>query len=147
MKEQTKTYGNLVKLTFQILIAAIGIVTMCGCSVSFNGQRYSSASMQEDEIPLKRTFWALHRERNRAGKNDCSNKSGRYAKALREQGYKANVVVISVPRQKDLHAVVELADGRCLDPAFGKVADSVEKMGEVKFVLASAASTWGREFR
>jgi len=46
------------------------------------------------EIPLSKMFWALYKERNIIGQNDCSNKCGRYLRALVSKGYKAEIVII-----------------------------------------------------
>lgn len=85
--------------------------------------------------PLARQFEALAIERNETGANDCSNKAGRYCRALLDAGHKDAVVIFVRPRgQQELHAIVYVAGLYC-DPSTGKVkrhlVDFGDKISEV----------------
>gem|GEM_PF-5480302 len=89
--------------------------------------------------PLADLFWSLNRQPNKLGKNDCSNKAGRYFRALREQGYAADIVVVSVPperrRNTELHAVVKVGDQLYCDPTFGTWSRDLKDFGAYRFTL------------
>ncbi len=134
-------------VTTAVLTGLMAVLPGC-LTLSVNGIKPHSRVVRRPaaDIPLAKTFWSIHRERNVVGRNDCSNKSGRYARELRKHGIQADVIVISRPRERNLHAVVQLGDGRCLDPVDGKMADRIADFGQVKMVLAGNVSTWGSEF-
>jgi len=94
------------------------------------------------KIPLPDIFWSLNKEKKIPNANDCSNLCGRYCKALREAGYKADVVVC----RKDgvNHALVK-CDGIYYDVSFGTRSSKVE---DYLFTIPyENLDKWGNEFR
>ena len=90
-------------------------------------------------MPLSKMFWSLYQEKNIIGKNDCSNKCGRYLRALIAKGYKAEIVVIRPHTSRYLHAIVKLQDGykiTYLDPTKGIVAQDIKMLGSVQRLIA-----------
>lgn len=86
-------------------------------------------------MPLSKMFWSLFQERNVIGQNDCSNKCGRYLKALIAQGHEAEIVVIKPHRSRMLHAIVKLTvedKVTYLDPTKGTVSFDLEVLGSFK---------------
>lgn len=84
------------------------------------------------EIPLAETFWKLYQQANQLGINDCSNKCGRLARALRAAGYEADVLVIQPWRSRMQHAIVQIKkDGHIfyLDPVRGTRFTKVGNFG------------------
>lgn len=83
-------------------------------------------------IPSSDMFWELYQEDNIIGRNDCSNKAGRYARELHLLGYKnVNVVIILPHMGCSLHAVVE-ANGVYLDPTKGIWTDKLINFGTLQ---------------
>ncbi|NQZ59724.1 MAG: hypothetical protein HRT88_19915 [Lentisphaeraceae bacterium] len=84
-------------------------------------------------MPLSKMFWSLFQERNVIGQNDCSNKCGRYTRALQNAGHQADILVIRPHRSQYLHAIVkvEKEDGSIvyLDPTKGIISYKVEDLG------------------
>ncbi len=101
------------------------------------------ASQDNDPLtsmPLSKMFWSLFQERNIIGQNDCSNKCGRYVRALVAKGYKADIVVIRPHQSRYLHAIVRLQDGEkvtYLDPTKGMISYDLDSMGNVEKLIAS----------
>ena len=102
-------------------------------------------------MPLAKMFWSLYQERNIIGKNDCSNKCGKYVRALIAEGYKAEIVVIRPHTSRYLHAIVKLYDGdkvTYLDPTKGIVANNLENLGSFQKLIASnQLDQLGEQFR
>ena len=91
-------------------------------------------------MPLAKMFWSLYQEKNIIGKNDCSNKCGRYLRALIAEGYKAEIVVIRPHTSRYLHAIVKLKDGdkiTYLDPTKGIVSHDLKMLGNFQRLIAS----------
>jgi len=91
-------------------------------------------------MPLAKMFWSLYQEKNIIGKNDCSNKCGRYVRALVAKGYKAEIVVIRPHTSRYLHAIVKLQEGdkiTYLDPTKGIVAEDLKMLGNFQKLIAS----------
>ena len=91
-------------------------------------------------MPLAKMFWSLYQERNVIGQNDCSNKCGRYVRALVAEGYKAEVVVIRPHTSRYLHAIVKLHDGEevtYLDPTKGIISKDLKVLGSFEKLIAS----------
>lgn len=85
--------------------------------------------------PLPRVFEALAIEPATLGTNDCSNKAGRYARALIAAGIEAHVVYVRPPDpDAQLHAVV-LAGSLVCDPTSGKVSRDLADFGTFAFVI------------
>jgi hypothetical protein len=68
--------------------------------------------------PLRATFNELHRKPYALHVFDCSNKAGRYCRALREAGYFANVLVIKHPDHELAHTIVAVLEFH--DPTTGQ---------------------------
>ena len=97
-----------------------------------------ASTLNEDPLtsmPLSKIFWSLFQEKNIFGQNDCSNKCGRYTRALRKAGHKVDIVVIRPHRAKYLHAIVKLkqVDGSTvyLDPTLGTVVYQIDSLGSL----------------
>ena len=89
----------------------------------------TTSTLLSYEIPASNMFWDLYQEDNIIGRNDCSNKAGRYARELHLLGYKNVSVVIILPHRGCIfHAVVE-ANGVYLDPTKGIVTDKLINFG------------------
>ena len=83
-------------------------------------------------IPLSKLFWSLYRERNIVGKNDCSNKCGRYLRALIAKGYKAEIIILRPHRSRYLHSVVKIIDNQLIkyiDPTKGIMVNNLAVLG------------------
>ena len=129
------------------LAAVLGLVVVApGCvSVSARGfVRHGRGA--SGSLPAAATYERLVRERSRVGRNDCSNKCGRYVRALRAAGQSAEVLVVSPRGGRDLHAIVKLSDGRLVDPTHNVVSRDLTDFGELKFVLRGNPESWGAEF-
>ncbi|MCM8539258.1 MAG: hypothetical protein NE328_03215 [Lentisphaeraceae bacterium] len=90
-------------------------------------------------MPLAKMFWSLYQERNVIGQNDCSNKCGRYVRALIAEGYKAEIVVIRPHTSRYLHAIVKLQDGdkvTYLDPTKGIISKDLKVLGSFEKLIA-----------
>ena len=99
-----------------------------------------TASDPLSSMPLSKMFWSLYQERNVIGQNDCSNKCGRYLRALVAEGYKAEIIVIRPHTSRYLHAIVRLQDGdqvTYLDPTKGIVAKDLKMLGNFEKLIAS----------
>ena len=100
------------------------------------GAAYSSTTTANvdpmNSMPLSEMFWSLYQERNIVGQNDCSNKCGRYLRALIAEGYEAEIVVVKPHRSSMLHAIIKVTEGEkitYLDPTQGIVAYDLDMMG------------------
>ena len=93
----------------------------------------TTSTLLSYEIPADKMFWDLYKERNIIGHNDCSNKSGRYARELHRLGYKNVSVIILLPNRGGyLHAVVEATGSNgvmYLDPTKGIISKDLEEFG------------------
>ena len=91
-------------------------------------------------VPASEMFWSLFREKNVIGKNDCSNKCGRYVRELRRQGLEADIVVIRPYTGRYLHAIVKLTgkNGKItyLDPTKGIILYKLDNLGSLKKIIA-----------
>ena len=99
---------------------------------------FASTTLSEDPLtsmPLSKMFWSLFQERNIIGQNDCSNKCGRYTRALRKAGHQVDIIVIRPYRSQYLHAIVELTkeDGSTvyLDPTQGTISYKMDDLGSL----------------
>ena len=95
---------------------------------------YSSTDNNDPltSMPLSQMFWSLYQERNIIGQNDCSNKCGRYLRALVQEGHNAEILVIKPHRSAMLHAIIKWTDGdkvTYLDPTKGTIAYDLDIMG------------------
>jgi hypothetical protein len=114
------------------LILAIMIMTPTAFAAQDNDPLLS--------MPLSKMFWSLYQERNIIGQNDCSNKCGKYVRALIAAGHKADIVVIRPHNSRYLHAVVKLQDGNkvtYLDPTKGITCKDLDKLGSFKELITS----------
>ena len=120
-----------------------------GCVTTGSTERAASTKGTRD-LPLARTFWHIHGQHYREGRNDCSNKAGQYARALNKKGYEAKVVVVEPKGHKrvpTLHAIVEVDGKLFADPTAGKWSEELADFGEYRFALpVQALGSWGREF-
>lgn len=127
------------------LLAALLFMTGCASTNSTAG----GPLFEKNNIPRRHDFWAIYRQRYIRGRNDCSNKAGRYARVLHEHGYQADVVVIKMtsPKYKgQMHAVVR-TEGMYVDPAFGKWSKNLNDFGEFRFTITQTAlPKMGKEF-
>jgi hypothetical protein len=57
--------------------------------------------------PMEGEFWGVRSERYELDVYDCSNKSSKYARILRENGYEADILVVSLS-EGGYHAVVRV---------------------------------------
>jgi hypothetical protein len=96
--------------------------------------------------PLPRDFEALAIEPYILHQNDCSNKAGRYARALLNAGYEAHVVLVQPthPPGVGLHAVVLVGDLYC-DPSTGRVSRSVSDFGTIQSVCTARQLMYDEE--
>ena len=69
--------------------------------------------------PMVGEFNRIHMDQYIAGKNDCTNKAGRYARILRDNGYEADVLLFGKRGFQD-HAIVSV-NGFYYDPTWGSV--------------------------
>ena len=95
---------------------------------------YSSTDNNDPltSMPLSQMFWSLYQERNIIGQNDCSNKCGRYLRALVKEGHNAEIVVIKPHRSSMFHAIIKLTEDdkvTYLDPTKGTIAYDLEALG------------------
>ena len=97
---------------------------------------YSSTNNDPmSSMPLSKMFWSLYQERNIVGQNDCSNKCGRYLRALIAEGHTAEIVVIKPHTSRMLHAIIKLTDGEkvtYLDPTRGTLSNDLDILGSYK---------------
>jgi len=123
----------------QAAALAVLSVLYTGCVTTRQGALGRARVRTAEPPPLEQVFWSLHRQPNRLGRNDCSNKAGRYFRALRECGYQADIVVVSVPRERrrntELHAVVKVGNELYCDPTFGTWGRDLADFGEYRFTL------------
>lgn len=102
-------------------------------------------------MPLAKMFWSLYQERNIIGQNDCSNKCGRYLRALVSQGYEAEIIVIRPYTSPYLHAVIKLTEDdkvSYLDPTNGIVVDDLATLGSFKQLITySQLEHMGEQFK
>lgn len=130
-----------------IALAGANAVLCAGCAAT----QYATGKRPADSSapPLSSLFWRLHRQRNRPSANDCSNKAGRYARALRREGYRATVVVVHRPApHNSLHAVVKVDDRIYCDPAFGTWGSDLSRFGQYRFALKDGdQDSWGTAFK
>jgi len=93
-------------------------------------------------MPMHEMFWSLFQERNILGVNDCTNKSGRYAKALIAGGYDAEIIIVRPDRGQYRHAIVRVTNkqglSQYLDPTKGLIAYNPEFIGTVLEVIPTA---------
>lgn len=89
--------------------------------------------------PLPRVFEALVLQDYEEGTNDCSNKAGRYARALLAAGIEAHVVYVhpKTDNAMGLHAVVRTGDLIC-DPSTGKVSRNLADFGTYVGIVSAA---------
>ena len=117
--------------TMKTIILAMMILIPAGMAKTANDPLSS--------MPLAKMFWSLYQEKNVIGQNDCSNKCGRYVRALVAKGYKAEIVVIRPYTSRYLHAIVKLTDGdkvTYLDPTKGIVAYDLNNLGSFQKLIA-----------
>ncbi|MCH2206254.1 MAG: hypothetical protein MK132_10340 [Lentisphaerales bacterium] len=102
-------------------------------------------------MPLSKMFWELYQERNIIGQNDCSNKCGRYLRALVKQGHTAEIVVIKPHTSSMLHAIVKLTEGdkvTYLDPTRGTLAYDLDMLGSFKeSIQHTQLATLGAQYK
>ena len=85
----------------------------------------TTSTLLSYEIPSYEMFWNLYQQKNIIGQNDCSNKSGRYARELHRLGYEVEVVILFPHNGGYIHAVVKTTNnGRTiyLDPTKGIIS-------------------------
>lgn len=85
----------------------------------------TTSTLLSYEIPSYEMFWDLYKQKNIIGQNDCSNKSGRYARELHRLGYEVEVVILFPNNGEYIHAVVKATkNGRTiyLDPTKGIIS-------------------------
>ena len=90
-------------------------------------------------MPLSKMFWGLYLERTIIGQYDCSNKCGKYARALSKAGHQADLVIIRPHRSRYLHAIVRLSTKDkivYLDHTKGVISDDLESLGHLKEVIS-----------
>ena len=102
-------------------------------------------------MPLSKMFWELYQERNIIGQNDCSNKCGRYLRALVKEGHTAEIVVIKPHRSSMLHAIIKLTEGEkvtYLDPTRGTLAYDLDILGSFKeSIQHTQLATLGAQYK
>ena len=102
-------------------------------------------------MPLSKMFWSLYLERNIIGQNDCSNKCGKYVRALVAAGHQADIVVILPHRSRYLHAIVKLQkDDKItyLDPTQGTIFNDLEEIGRFKeLIVANKLDQLGADYK
>jgi len=84
-------------------------------------------------IPLQPLFWKIYKEKNVDDVNDCSNKSGKYLRALDARGIAGKVIVIKT--KMGYHAIVKTGGGPYLDPTFGTASYNINDYGKFLFSL------------
>ena len=100
--------------------------------------------MKEKEIPLEKVFWSLFQEKNLLGSNDCTNKCGRYLRALVSEGHKAEILIVMPHRTRFLHAIIKLYhDEKCiyLDPTRGVISHDLAGFGFLQKTINHAQLT------
>ena len=115
---------------------------------------FSSFAQDNDPLnsmPLNKMFWSLFQERNIIGQNDCSNKCGRYVRALRAQGHEADIVVIQPYTTRYPHAIVALNENgkiTYLDPTRGTIGYDLENLGrKIKTITHTELDSLGEQYR
>jgi|SaaInlStandDraft_1057018.scaffolds.fasta_scaffold153749_1 hypothetical protein len=102
-------------------------------------------------MPLSKMFWSLFQERNIIGQNDCSNKCGRYLRALVAEGHTAEIVVIKPHTSRMLHAIIKLTEGdkvTYLDPTRGTLSADLDILGSYKKSIAhSELASLGAQYK
>jgi hypothetical protein len=104
----------------------------------------SSSNDVLSSMPLSKMFWSLFQERNIIGQNDCSNKCGRYLRALVAEGHTAEIVVIKPHTSRMLHAIIKLTEGdkvTYLDPTRGTLSADLDILGSYKKSIQSSELT------
>ena len=123
---------GLTKTAARILGAGAVIAMLTGCVTTSTGLSTGTSASHKVQLPAENTFWSLRRENYIRGRNDCSNKAGRYARHLIENlGLDATVVVVRTTR--GTHAVTKMTVGsRVLyaDPTSGRWGESLAAWGE-----------------
>ena len=95
-------------------------------------------------MPLSKMFWSLFQERNIVGQNDCSNKCGRYLRALVAKGHTAEIVVIKPHTSRMFHAIIKLTEGdkvTYLDPTRGTLSTDLDILGSYQRSIAHTELT------
>ena len=88
--------------------------------------------VKKREIPLSKVFWSLYQEKNILGHNDCTNKCGRYLRALVGKGHNAEILIIMPHRTRFLHAIIKVLVGEkvtYLDPTRGIISENLDSFG------------------
>lgn len=120
-------------------------------SLFFTSPTFAVSGNPSGDFPLSKTFWSLFQERSVLGENDCSNKCGRYVRALLKEGYKADIVIVQPHRSRFPHAVVQLAlvkDITYLDPSKGIISKDLETLGHFKeFISSEKLDELGDQYR
>jgi hypothetical protein len=104
--------------------------------------------IEEDRASGRPSVLALRRERYVLGRNDCSNKAGRYARLLiEEMDCEAAVIVVKTP--KGTHAVTRVSrNGETLyaDPTSGRWSASLEDWGSAMYEVTRRDLYANREY-
>jgi hypothetical protein len=103
------------------------------------------------KIPLSKVFWSLFQEDNILGHNDCTNKCGRYLRALVSEGHQAEILIVMPHKTRFLHAIIKIKSGdTCtyLDPTNGVVSQKFEMFGFFqKAIQHSQLASLGADFK
>ena len=102
--------------------------------------------------PEALAFWEIHMEPYKLHVYDCSNKSSKYARILREAGYEADVWITIYP-DEGVHAIVSVKMGKktlWCDPTNGKWSWRSDAFGELHFRVPYHTlhdeELWGKSF-
>lgn len=101
--------------------------------------------------PASAAFWEIVSEPYALNKYDCSNKSSKYARILREKGYQADILIVSV--EDGYHAIVQVMtrDGYVYcDPTNGEYSRDLSDYGELRVFVPYESrldeERWGDAF-
>jgi hypothetical protein len=102
--------------------------------------------------PEALAFWEIRLEPYKLNVNDCSNKSSKYARILRDAGFVADIWLTKYP-DGGVHAIVSVElDGRRLwcDPTNGEWSWRSDQFGELYFRIPFHSrhdeDLWGKSF-
>jgi hypothetical protein len=101
--------------------------------------------------PETKAFWSIKAEPYIEHLYDCSNKSSKYCRILREKGYDANIIVTKVGEGQHAIVFIRFGNGDLLycDPTQGKWSTEIDAFGIPKHIIPFEErldEKWAHEF-
>jgi hypothetical protein len=122
-----------------ILVAIVLSVSSCQTVRTRSPRPFKVSAQIKPAVPLPEAFYKIHKETYVMHKNDCSNKSAKYAALLNDQGYDVGVAILRIKGSEYSHAVTTIrnADGTTLYccPTAGTSSTISGNYGELIFVI------------